>query len=287
METPPSPNENPLADELAKLRERRKHLLEWKSRYKSAQQMLPYLDRQLELTELSIQALTDLPEEAQDIPHQDLAPLLDQENDRIKFTFGLMPQYDPEDAKNSTNLLVSGSTASISVIVSRTLQVGTEAAQTFAYDYSNRLQAIQASQSREATIRDLLNRLPHDAPLKSLDAAQAAFAGWRSQTVEASAAASELRNLIYKLKGELFDLARNQPGENMTWERMAHRLAKGNQEKEALLRQEKLQLLILPDLSHMAKARTAPLPKKLEYLWSQTLDHVFSILVSINYPPSP
>jgi len=73
--------------------------------------MLPYLEHQLALTELSIQALSELPEEAADIPHEDLAPLVEEENKRIKFVFEMMPHYDPEDARTSTDLVVSGSTA--------------------------------------------------------------------------------------------------------------------------------------------------------------------------------
>jgi len=90
-----------------------------------------------------------------------------------------------------------------------------------------------------------------------------------------------MRNLLYGIKGELFNRARKQPQENMTWGKMAQRLAKGVQggnEQQILLKEEAKYTSLNDFLSPTAKGRDASSSMNLEHAWTQLLDHIYTVL---------
>ena len=64
----------------------------------------------------------------------------------------------------------------------------------------------------------------------------------------------------------------------MTWERMAHRLSKGEDDKSTLINKEKIQLLLESQLSTITKAYEGQKTINLNYIWPQVLDHIYVIM---------
>lgn len=88
----------------------------------------------------------------------------------------------------------------------------------------------------------------------------------------AEPAAMQMRTFLDKLKGELFEKARSHEGENMTWERMAERLASG---RSTLRDEGATSASIYANLSNIFKARGS------SYSFSEVctrfFDHVFIV----------
>lgn len=266
------------SDELNKLLERRKHLTDWIDRNKKAQEMLPYVQRELELTELNIQALTELPDEAAEIPRGDLSFTLNHENQHLKMALPTMPLYSRQDLERSSDYIVSGSTSTMTTFISRVGEIGTENARRYADSYFIDYQRIQESQSRPAKVRKLIELLADEKITKRYDVAYEGYIGLKSGTANRTGTASEIRSLLHGVKLGLFNKARKWSDENMTWERMAHRLSKGDYEKRLLIQKEKIQSLLISDLSHIMKEQDKISPINLDQKWSQVLDHIYSII---------
>ena len=270
------------SDELDELLERRKYLTDWLERNKKAQEMLPFVQQELELTELNIAALTKLPDEADEIPREDLSFTLGHENQHLRSALPIMPLYNREAFQSSSDEIISGSTATMTTFISRVGDIGTEASRNYADSYFINYQKIQESQSRPTKVRELIELLGDEKILKRYDVAYDAYTGVKSGTINRTGAASEMRNLLHGVKMGLFDKARKWPNEDMTWSRMVHRLGKGEYEKNSLTQKEKIHSLLISDLSHILKEQDKKSPIKLDHKWSQVLDHIYSIIILTN-----
>jgi len=272
------------SDELDKLLERRKYLADWLERNKKAQEMLPYVQQELELTELNIQALRKLPDEADEIPREDLSFTLNHENQHLKLALPLMPLYNREAFQSSSDEIISGSTATMTTFISRVGEIGTEASRSYANSYFSDYQKIQESQSRPAKVRKLIELLDDERIIKRYDVAYEAYIGLKSGIANRTGTASEMRNLLHGVKLGLFNKARKWSDENMTWERMAYRLSKSSHEKSLLIQKEKIQSLLISDLSHVLKEQDKKSPINLDHKWVQVLDHIYSIISLTKIP---
>ena len=271
-------------EELEKLLERRKYLEEWLANNKVAQQALPAVQSELDKTNLSIKTLNNLPEEAEEIPREDLLPSLSKENEIIKSSFPMIPSFDTRVLYQPTYSTTSGSTSILNVYVGRIGEINTLNAQRFAEDYFDVYHVMQSSESRLTVTKQLLTQFQDDEILERFDIAYNAFIGVKSGTINQNGAASEIRTLLYKLNGRLFELARKFPKENMTWDRMAHRLASNNQTREILLDKKRIQLYLTDQLSNIVKARNEQITNTVERMWPLTLDHIYIIVSSVKFP---
>ena len=96
-----------------------------------------------------------------------------------------------------------------------------------------------------------------------------------------TAVASELRNLLYGIQGELFDLARDSQGERMSWEIMSDRLVKSGVEstEHVVIKQEGLIYdELVGVLSTIAKDREGGNPRNLDDVCTKMLDHIHAVL---------
>ena len=264
--------------ELDKLLERRKYLLDWIERNKLAQDMLPTVQQELEVTNLNIQALTTLPDEANEIPRENLSFSLDHENKHMKSALPMISLYNAKELRISTDYIVSGSTSSISTYVARVGELGTEDAQRYAGAYFESYRKMQEAQSRTAKVHRLIEMLADQTITKRYDVALEAYTAFQSGTANRTGTASEVRNLLHGVKLGLFKKAQKWPKENMTWARMAHRLAKGDYENSLLIQKEKIQSLLIADLSHILKEQDRNAPINLDHKWSQVLDHIYALI---------
>jgi hypothetical protein len=94
-----------------------------------------------------------------------------------------------------------------------------------------------------------------------------------------------MRNLLEGLKGELWDHARQQKKENMTWSTMAERLAKGKPsgfQHQELLERKKIQSSLTDRLSKILKHREGGTYTNLDTVWTQLVDHIQVVLGLVN-----
>lgn len=270
------------SDELEKLQERRTYLVDWLERNKKAQDMLPIIQQLLARTDLGIQTLSNLPEEAEDIPRDDLLPIFIKENDELKVSLPMLPRYDDSALQETSDHVTSGTATAVTTLVTRVLQIDTTSARSFGETYFTEYRKIQESQSRQEIVRKLLGQFGHQEILQRFDIALSAYAGAQSHVVNVNGAASDIRTFLYKFKGELFGLAKKWPKENMSWEKMAHRLSRGEYEKSIIINREKNKLFLESQLSDITKAREELRTHNLEYIWPQVLEHIYIIMRSID-----
>jgi hypothetical protein len=104
---------------------------------------------------------------------------------------------------------------------------------------------------------------------------------YKGENKAKTAAGMEMRTFLDGLKGDLFNLARLNTSENMTWDKMALRLTggdKSSQEFSLLLRQGKDQSSLTNRLSSIGKNREGQSVTNLHYIRNELLSHVYTIL---------
>ncbi len=143
------------SDELDELLERRKYLTDWLERNKKAQEMLPFVQQELELTELNIAALTKLPDEADEIPREDLSFTLGHENQHLRSALPIMPLYNREAFQSSSDEIISGSTATMTTFISRVGDIGTEASRNYADCILSTTKKFKNLQSRPTKVHEI------------------------------------------------------------------------------------------------------------------------------------
>ena len=99
---------------------------------------------------------------------------------------------------------------------------------------------LQESQQRTKDVRTLISQLGNPQTLERFDRANKSISMFKADATPKTSAAVEIRTLIDGVKGDLFNLARNWPEENMSWEVMVERLGKGDKEKQELTDQKKV-----------------------------------------------
>lgn len=144
-------------------------------------------------------------------------------------------------------------------------------------------QELQGRHNRSIEVRALLEqRFRRLTP--QFDHASAAVQTAKSQPDKVPFAATEARNLVDALKGELLEAARRVPQENMTWKLMSDRLgtvpdpACGAQ---SLRDQEAHRRDIYGRLSDLIKHRRNAGSRELDAVWPLVLDHIFVVCGSV------
>jgi len=268
------------AEWLRKLREKRNYLMLWLERVRKAQEVIPFVHRDLELTDWEIAALENSPEEADEIAVVGLSDIMDDELAFWKVNVSMMPPYDVRAVSSSSAYSTSG-TASFYSFVSRIGDLDVPGAAEYSGKYTVGYQDLQQRQDREGEVRRLIETIGNPQTLERFDRTSAAYHGAQTGTAERTSAAFEMRTLLDGIQGDLFEKARSRPGENMTWATMAQRLAKGGQgsvAEKGIRNQENPRSSLIDRLSRIGKDREGSAVTDLGHIWTQLLDHVYAVL---------
>jgi len=271
-------------EDMKNLEKSRDYLREWIERHKKNQDIMGPVQNWLEVIEWKIQAVADMPDEAQQIPLDDLEAQSEQEYDYLSRVIPMIPEHDPSVISGLPFVTASGS-AGFYGFVHGVGELFTQAAQDYSEEYTVAYRDLQATQSRPEEIRVLLERLDKPQPLERFDVACRAYDAARSDTGERSAAALAMRNLIHGVQGHLIDIARKTPKEHVNWETIAERLSSGpteGTEHQEILKQGGVFGSLNSQLSAALKDREGPSPTDLEHLWTQVLDHIYVVLGHVN-----
>jgi hypothetical protein len=271
-------------DELENRKAKQNYLKTWLQNLGKAKELVPRVQRELEKTEWEIEALSNKPDEASEIPTGDMGILFQNDFNFLTQSLPMILDFDAKASSTSDAFTTSG-TASVYEFVARVGDIDTPNALEYSKNYTARYQVIQAAHNLPNQIRSLLERLPTKNTLDRFDRAEKSYLTFKADSSERTSAAIEMRTFIDGLQGDLFKLARRREKENMTWTEMAKRLSKAGAtglEYSEIMRQESVRASLIARLSTIGKDREGGSLTDLNNIWSELLDHAFTILNLIN-----
>ena len=261
-----------------KAKELRDYLREFLDRNKRQTELIPEIQRAYEVANWQYQTLTAVGSAAPTQIQQEI-------NLRLGYALTQMKTHLPLPMDYTISLsaianTVTGSTMSIyAAMTDRDLQEVGAIAQTYVTDY----QILQQNHGRRVAVEKLIKEnFPHLSSY--FNAASNAFETAKSLADETPSAANEMRVVLDKLKGELFEKARSWPKENMTWKVMAERIGKipdPTSGAQLIKDQEVHRDQLYSRLSQLLKKRDASNGNELANLWALLLDHLAVVLGSI------
>lgn len=265
-------------EELKNLHQKEQHLDEWLRRYGNAKEIVPDVQKNLDMTRWEIGALEGRPTVAGEVPSAADLPYITLEDYRLtQSALPMMPVYNPVTMGTASSSTVSG----LAIIYSHIAKYA-DIPDSHAIDFSNNqtklYREIQEKQERPKQVRNLMQVYCSAQTLQRFDTATQAYLSTKSGAVTRMDAANAIRNTLDGHKGDLFERARKTPKENMTWATMSQRLAKGDDEREALLRNETIRTSVYSGLSETLKARSQSSTTNIDNLWTQTLDFIYAVL---------
>jgi len=266
------------SDELNSLRKKEEHLSEWLRRYGKARDVVPHVQKNLDITRWEIGALENRPTVAGEVPYTaHLHYSIAQDYELTQSALPMMPVYNTAAIGTASSATTSGAMA-IYNHVAKYGDLNDVKAVEFSRAQTKLYREIQAQQERPKQVRGLMELYCGANTLERFDIATQAYLSSISGAVTRMQAANAIRNTLDGIKGDLFNRARATPNEHMTWEKMAPRLAKGDAECELLLRNETTRTSLISGLSDILKDRSPSATTNLENLWVQTLDFIFAAL---------
>jgi len=265
---------------LEKLYIRRDYLSEWLRNFKSLHDAVPFVQTQLDYTNWMIGALSERPEDATKIQAPKICDQIEIRNQYIQSAFPMIPKIDISLVGSSSGFTASES-AAIYYFVEEIGSIDTPTAKKYSKEQIEKYQDLENLYNRQNDVFGLIQKLLGRNSIKRFNHAVKAFNAYKTNLTNRSSTANEIRNLIYGIRGDLYNKARKLEKENMTWEIMAERLAKGGinsvEYKEIINQNEELSKLI-NILSEILKDREGTMFYNLNIIWIQTLDHIYVIL---------
>lgn len=259
----------------------------WLDRFGRASKVAPYVQRNLELTEWELKAVTDCPDKAKESFPDSIGDAIDRDKEFVEKVLPIMPNYD-EERIYLTSAVTSSGTVIINDFIYQTVILGTPEAKEYSEKYTGQYQKLQESHDLPKEVRSLIEKLKNSEVLRRFDEAEKTYWLLKAGPGKRTQLALELRTLLEGIQGYLFELARKTPKENMTWQIMADRLSKeglGSIEHSVMLQQESIRSVLINDLSIIAKDREGKTLRDIENVRAKVLDHVSTILKLVNIKP--
>lgn len=258
------------------------YLTTWLSRHKTAADIAPGVQREKERAEWQHETWSAVSSSAPEEVRRKVEEGFELAIKQLKSDLPLPPEYDPS-VLPTISTTVTGSSMSVYTSVFTTYhleQTSSDDVEPYLISY----QILNEAHNRPKEVRNLLEQ-KFSVLVPLFDRALAAFETAKSQPDQIPAAALELRTLIDKFQGELFDRARQRPREDMKWETMAERLGttpNPDAARKAIHGQLIDRTTIYARLSSLAKRRREEGLAELNALLPLVLDHLLVVAGSIN-----
>jgi len=259
---------------------KKEYLNKWLEQNKKAHKILPYVQKDLALTDWAIDAISSIPSSVDDR----LIAILD---DKFKNNYEYLTHYLPQipDYDEKAILSVAATTASgyagLYSFIDNVSNANATEAINFSEKYINEYHVLNEQYSFHSEVRKLIERLHDLNILQRFDNAQNLYFTFLNGNIARTALAMELRTLVDGLKGYLYKKARKHPSENMKWEKMSERLIK-NKNDDYLLSELKDQEAVFSNikekLSIIGKNREGTHTSKMENIWTEVLNHIYTVL---------
>ena len=261
------------------VRQKERYLSDLLQRFSDAQRLIPFVQEQLEIARWQCETLeTYIDDPGCPLP-DDIVGTLTSEYSLLERELPQPPRYRPKGI-DRLRAFTSAGTVSIADHMDSLFAMGGASAPS-AQSSLTKYQSLARAQRLPGETRQRLAQLPGSQTVSRFDRAVQAVTTYRSGGGQKTAAASEVRNLLDGVKGDLFQRARQNPRENMTWPKMARRLAAGGEgsaDNQELVRLGLTYDSLYEKLSQLAKDRPAPWAGDLNVLWMEALDLISSLL---------
>jgi hypothetical protein len=262
-----------------KAREFLEHLEEWMRRYEAAKELAPKIQREIANAQLTVKTWDYLKVRAPNEISQAVEQSMAREITELKQRLPLIPRYDNMAPFAITTSSTSNSTVAVEVMLQVYVaqpQPNPEGA-SLVRAYEKLHQDQNQFGEAESRIKSVL-----PSPSELLALFQAAEKSHRMAVAgvdDKSHAAGDVRNFLYKFKGELFDKARRHKGDNMTWPIMAARFVPdvSSVQHLRLLEQERIHNEIYDDLSKVTKLQRDMEQALFSATWFRAVDHVIVV----------
>lgn len=258
----------------------RDHLRLWLERCQEAADAAPRVQQLYEVMDWAARTIDRCPPAAVNVPSSQLSAHADSIFGRVTRELPMILPVDPN------RLIVTGtsSTSSSSAVVAyvenvshhRTGDIGRHALEAL-----TEYRQLQESHQRPEQVRALLAATV-PAAVPKFDSAREAYQRYKSGLGDEGAAASEMRNFMDSLKGELFERARRQPQENMTLDTVFERLFLSAPTAAEVQEQFAQRSSLYGELSVIVKRRNSSLGYDVDALWARVLDHAFIVFNTLN-----
>jgi hypothetical protein len=255
------------------------HLGKSLTKRKLTQKLSPNTQNKFEKTDREITTSSNNPEEADEISLTSLEANLEKDRQflvdalptLLEYKISVFPSAD--DSSGATTTIVSEHITGVE-------DTGTPQAQTYSNRITRLYRDLKASKSDPNDVRRLLDKIGNQQTKDRFEEAYNSFQSYKSGVIDEQTSALLMRNFLASLQEDLFNLARKQPEENMTWEMMVARLVKATigVEEDILLEQERIQNSLIRQLSDIIEDREGDSQTNLEYIWTQLSDHVYIVL---------
>jgi len=260
---------------------KKEYLDELKGRVNRFMEEITVIEKIEGITNWEQQAYSNLPEEAEEIPMNELVENLQKELDYLVSVYPLPPKYDQSYRGGTIAVAASGSSIAYE-IVGRIGDIGTPEAIKYANNFIASFEALQVGQKREEEVRSFIQKFKNDDLssryencLESISQYHIINKG-KKETV-----ANFIRNLLNGVYGQLFEIARKNPNENMPWVLMANRLANSTIAENVIICQETEKSSLLSRTSDVLKDRDAGSLTNIDNIWVQTLEHLYILSNSL------
>lgn len=266
-----------MEERLEALDKRRRYYAKWLERHVKAQEIAPIVEHALEVTEWEYEALRERPEVADEIPFP--TPLEDyhRRNQVLWDSLPMLPEFYISDIL-TTSGSSAGSAMSTYGYIARVGDIEEPEAREYSQKHTLQYWQIQERQLRPSQVRNQIQRLRNPNTVERFDRAIDAYSATRFGGGTRTAAAAEMRTLLDGIKGDLWQRARRLPGEKMTCDIAADRLAKGEAEKTEIIIQFEERDRLYNRLSSILKDREGGSVTNLDHVWTQLLDHIYAVL---------
>lgn len=261
------------------------YVKEWASRAKGVKDATVYAQNVLESACWEQDALSNIPPGVAPPPGE-IAAAMNNDLVILASAFPLPPRYDPILTASGTVVNTSGTLLVLSY-VAEVGKYGTPDAEEYSRKYTSQYQEIQEKQHHAHEVRSLIQKLNNANVLERLDKAATAYSRLKAGTAERSEAGNEIRNLLHGLRALLWDMARKNPRENMTWIIMAERLAIGGPlsvECSTLKAEETKYISLQGRLSDVSKDREGSSLVDLDLIWTELIGHIYVVLGLVKFP---
>lgn len=251
------------------------HYNKWFKSLKDAQEIVPLVKHQQEITQWQIAAIKDSPTDSID------TNVIESINNEYTYTVKALPL-----SHFNISTVASGTSTCASYLVDYITRIGnsgTPKNESYAVKYLRDFQKIQRIQDRPNETRDLIVKLDNTNTLNRFDEAIKSCALLKAGLCKRATTATHIRNLIDGVKGDIYRMVFSD-NENKSWTNMAKKLSKGLEESKykILLDQERIHSSLYDRISKILKNREPKEnPDEINNLWSEVLEHIYATLTIV------
>jgi len=256
-----------------KVEQKQEKLSTWLDNLKSAEEIAPIVNQQLEITQWEMGVISNAPLICHEVPYNHIKAAEDRDLESIDRYLPKIPQFSAQTVVGMT----PSTGADIYSYLGDPKHLLHDDTKQWARKYRTQYQEIQTTQRRRDQVRQLLEALKPGLATE-FDTAIRSYEGFIGGYKGAIDAGIALRNVLEHYKGELFKRAQKSWEQNIRWNEMAVRLTVDSSAKDAVLDQKTKWDQLKQELSEIAKARQNISQEELKGIFTRLVDHIMVVL---------